>query len=72
MYRGFPSTDEDGGTTAKRMVPTKSAAKALGVTEATIRQWAHRGKLTRHGTPGNASYDLVELAELAHRLPARP
>ena len=67
-YREQSLTTEE----APRLVPTKSAAQALGVSEATIRQWAHRGKLTRHGTSGNAEYDLAELAELAHRLSARP
>jgi len=68
MYRDQSvAPDQD-----RRLVPTKSAAQALGVSEATIRQWVHRGKLTRHGTRGNAAYDLAELAELAHRLPARP
>lgn len=45
----------------KRMVPTQLAAMAAGVTEATIRKWASRGKLTRYGRPGRAQYDLNEL-----------
>jgi hypothetical protein len=48
-----------------RTVPTNAAALALGVPEATIRQWARRGKLTRHGSPGRAEYDVGELAALA-------
>ncbi|MFC0041621.1 hypothetical protein [Actinomadura rayongensis] len=47
-----------------RFVPTKLAALAANVTEATIRKWASRGKLTRHGTPGRALYDIEELLAL--------
>ncbi|MFI6347979.1 helix-turn-helix domain-containing protein [Streptomyces sp. NPDC050560] len=50
-----------------RRLPTKLAALALGVSEATIRQWARRGKLTRYGSPGRAIYDVDELANLAER-----
>jgi hypothetical protein len=35
-----------------------------GVTEATVRKWASRGKLTRYGRPGRAEYDIDELYEL--------
>lgn len=49
-------------------VPTKIAALALNVPEATIRQWAHRGRLTRYGTPGRAEYDIEELSDLAAQL----
>ncbi|WP_144311964.1 MerR family transcriptional regulator [Actinopolyspora erythraea] len=45
-------------------VPTSLAALALGVSEATIRQWASRGKITRYGTKRQALYDLTELSEL--------
>ena len=45
----------------KRIVPTQLAAMAAGVTEATIRKWASRGKLTRYGRPGRAQYDLNEV-----------
>ncbi len=48
----------------KRMVPTQLAAMAAGVTEATIRKWASRGKLTRYGQPGRAQYDLDEVLEM--------
>jgi hypothetical protein len=48
-----------------RTVPTKLAALAAGVSEATIRKWASRGKLSRYGSPGRAEYDLDELIELA-------
>jgi len=48
-----------------RLVPTELAALAAGVTEATIRKWASRGKLTRYGSPGRAQYDLDELVEPA-------
>jgi len=50
-----------------RTVPTELAALAAGVSVATIRKWASRGKLTRYGTPGRAAYDLEELADLAER-----
>jgi hypothetical protein len=46
-------------------VPTKVAAIAVGVPEATIRQWARRGRLTRYGTPGRAEYDIEELISIA-------
>ena len=42
-------------------VPTQLAAMLAGVTEATIRKWASRGKLTRYGRPGRAEYDIDEL-----------
>lgn len=48
----------------KRLVSTDVAALALGVTQAAIRQMAHRGKLTRHGTRQRALYDLDELLDL--------
>lgn len=43
------------------LVPTNLAAMAAGVSEATIRKWASRGKLTRYGQPGKAQYDLNEI-----------
>ena len=49
---------------ALRIVPTQLAALAAGVSEATIRKWASRGKLTRYGGPGRAQYDLDELFEI--------
>lgn len=49
---------------ARRTVPTQLAAMLAGVTEATIRKWASRGKLTRYGRPGRAEYDIDELYEL--------
>ena len=39
---------------SRRTVPTQLAALAAGVTEATIRKWASRGKLSRYGRPGRA------------------
>ena len=51
-------------TPARRTVPTELAALAAGVTQATIRKWASRGKLTRYGRPGRAEYDLNELYQL--------
>lgn len=50
--------------TELRLVPTDLAALAAGVTAATIRKWASRGKLTRYGSPGRAQYDLAEIFEL--------
>lgn len=47
-----------------RTVPTQLAAMLAGVTEATIRKWASRGKLSRYGRPGRAEYDIDELYEL--------
>lgn len=47
-----------------RTVPTELAALAAGVTEATIRKWASRGKLSRYGRPGRAEYDVRELIEI--------
>jgi hypothetical protein len=51
----------------KRLVPTQLAAMAAGVTDATIRKWASRGKLTRYGCPGRAKYDLDEILALMMR-----
>lgn len=53
------------GRRRARTVPTELAALAMGVSEATIRKWASRGKITRYGTPQRAEYDLDELFELA-------
>ncbi|HZB30914.1 MAG TPA: MerR family transcriptional regulator [Streptosporangiaceae bacterium] len=52
-------------------VPTKIAAIAVGVPEATIRQWARRGRLTRYGTPGRAEYDIEELTSIAEERTTR-
>ncbi|GGQ49436.1 hypothetical protein ACFFKE_10625 [Streptomyces mutabilis] len=48
-----------------RLVPTNVAALAAGVSEATIRKWVSRGKLTRYGTPRRSEFDIEELTELA-------
>ncbi|MBO7936746.1 transcriptional regulator [Streptomyces sp. S9] len=40
------------------------AALAMGVSEATIRKWASRGKITRYGRKQRAEYDLDELLAL--------
>ncbi|MBF6331952.1 helix-turn-helix domain-containing protein [Nocardia transvalensis] len=48
-----------------RMVPTKAAALVAGVPEATIRQWAHRGRLRRYGSNGRPKYDLDEVLAIA-------
>ncbi len=51
--------------TKRRTVPTELAALAMGVSEATIRKWASRGKINRYGGPQRAEYDLDELFALA-------
>ncbi|WP_181788040.1 hypothetical protein [Streptomyces phytophilus] len=50
-----------------RRVPTELAALAMGVSEATIRKWASRRKITRYGGPQQALYDLDELFRLTRR-----
>ncbi|MFI1566690.1 transcriptional regulator [Streptomyces sp. NPDC020490] len=55
------------GPAKRRTVPTELAALAMGVSQATIRKWASRGKITRHGGPQRAEYDLDELLALARR-----
>ncbi|MER6086300.1 MerR family transcriptional regulator [Streptomyces sp. NPDC001833] len=62
-----PASGTATGTAKPRTVPTELAALAMGVTPATIRKWASRGKLTRHGGPRRAEYDLDELFALARR-----
>jgi predicted site-specific integrase-resolvase len=49
----------------RRLVPTNVAALAAGVSEATIRKWVSRGKITRYGTPGRSEFDIEELTEIA-------
>ncbi|WP_217549699.1 hypothetical protein [Streptomyces sp. GbtcB6] len=56
-----------GGAARPRRVTTELAALAMGVTPATIRKWASRGKITRHGGPQRAEYDLDELFALARQ-----
>ncbi|MFG2753564.1 helix-turn-helix domain-containing protein [Streptomyces xanthophaeus] len=41
------------------------AALAVGVTEATIRKWVSRGKITRYGAPGRSQFDIEELTNIA-------
>jgi hypothetical protein len=36
----------------------------MGVSEATIRKWASRGRITRYGRKQRAEYDLDELLAL--------
>ena len=48
-----------------RLVPTNVAALAAGVSEATIRKWVSRGKITRYGAPGRSQFDIEELTEIA-------
>jgi hypothetical protein len=55
----------------RRTIPTRLAALAVGVPEATIRQWARRGKLTRHGNSSRAEYDVDELLAIAESRAAR-
>jgi predicted site-specific integrase-resolvase len=43
------------------------AALAAGVSEATIRKWVSRGKITRYGTPGRSEFDIDELTQIALR-----
>jgi hypothetical protein len=62
---GFGSGPGAGRRVRRTTVPTKVAAIAVGVAEATIRQWARRGRLTRYGTPGRAEYDIEELTSIA-------
>lgn len=58
----------------RRTVSTELAALAAGVSQATIRKWASRGKITRYGSPQRAEYDLNELYEIISRCrrPAGP
>ncbi|MFD3336844.1 transcriptional regulator [Streptomyces sp. NPDC058700] len=54
-------------TPRRRTVSTELAALAMGVSEATIRKWASRGKITRYGRKQRAEYDLDELLTLRER-----
>ncbi|WP_235502548.1 MULTISPECIES: hypothetical protein [unclassified Kitasatospora] len=63
--RGSPSVHGADPTPAGRRLPTRLAAQAAGVSEATVRKWASRGKLTRHGSAARAEYDIDELIVLA-------
>ncbi|MFI9062437.1 hypothetical protein ACIGQE_11250 [Streptomyces sp. NPDC053429] len=47
-----------------RTLPTRLAAQAAGVSEATVRKWVSRGKLTRYGSPSRAEYNVDELMAL--------
>lgn len=53
-------------TTARepKLVDAATAAVYAGVARDTIHQWASRGRITRHGTPGRRLFDLRELAAL--------
>ncbi|KQX68922.1 MULTISPECIES: hypothetical protein [unclassified Streptomyces] len=56
-----------------RLVPTNVAALAVGVSEATIRKWVSRGKITRYGAPNcRSQFDIDELTEIALQRPSRP
>lgn len=50
-----------------RLLPTRVAALAAGVSEATIRKWVSRGKITRYGTPGRSEFDIDELTQIVMR-----
>lgn len=52
--------------TMARIIDTQAAHLATGIKPATMRQWLHRGKLTRHGTDpdGRALVDLDELVQI--------
>lgn len=52
-------------TDSLRTVPTHVAAIAVGVTPATVRKWASRGKIKRYGRPGRAEYAIEELLRIA-------
>ncbi|MFG2676316.1 hypothetical protein [Streptomyces sp. NPDC048445] len=56
----------------RRTVPTELAALAAGVSQATIRKWVSRGKITRYGSPQRAEYDLDELYEILSRSARTP
>lgn len=49
------------------LADTKALAAWLKISPATVRSWAHRGRLTRRGRDarGRTLYSLTEAAELA-------
>ncbi|MFJ9840747.1 hypothetical protein ACIRYZ_09805 [Kitasatospora sp. NPDC101155] len=59
------------GHAGRRLVPTELAALAAGVSEATVRKWASRGRLTRYGSPARAQYDLDEIVNKQFDQPYR-
>ena len=70
-----PTTTEPGRHMTRpphhRLIPTNVAALAAGVTEATIRKWVSRGKITRYGPPGRSQFDIEELANITpHHRPS--
>nr|AGZ94387.1 hypothetical protein [Streptomyces sp. 31A4] len=65
--RRAPAGAADRPARRPRTLPTKLAAHAAGVSEATVRKWASRGKLTRYGSFSRAEYDVDELVHLASR-----
>lgn len=56
-------------TTMAALADTLAIAFLTGRPPATIRSWAHRGHLTRHGTDprGRTMYDITEAQQLAAR-----
>jgi hypothetical protein len=57
-------------TMAPQLTDTQAIALMTGRPAATIRSWAHRGLLTRHGTGHRrrALYSIDEASELATRM----
>jgi hypothetical protein len=57
-------------TMPQHLTDTQAIALMTGRPPATIRSWAHRGLLTRHGTGPRrrALYDISEASELATRM----
>ena len=51
-----------------KLADTQAIAYLVGRPESTIRWWAHKGWLTRHGTAKRALYDIDEAQQLAERL----
>ena len=47
-----------------KLADTRAIAHILDRPESTIRWWAHKGWLTRHGTTKRALYDIDEAQEL--------
>lgn len=71
ILRPLMEADEDPRQVRKpprrRLVPIDAAALAAGVSEATIRKWVSRGKITRYGTPGRSEFDIDELTRITLR-----
>lgn len=48
------------------LIDVAAAAVLANTTPDVIRQWAHRGHLTRHGTRARRLYDAREIARHTH------